>query len=107
MLEQYSEPPKGRPVVWRALLAAFLVELGVMILCGGAMIRSFFAHAAADPNSTSNNPLAVVGILFHIPAFIITGPLGLVFLAPLVQILLMWGVFALILRWAKSRGRLA
>jgi hypothetical protein len=69
-----------------------------------AIVRSFFSHSAADPNSASNNPLANIGIFFHLPSFIITAPFGLIFLAPLVQILLMSGLIFIGLRWWKKMG---
>jgi hypothetical protein len=104
MQDSESKPAKGRSSFWRSLLFASIIETGMLVITGAAMTRSFFSHSAADPNSASNNPLANIGIFFHLPAFIITAPLGLIFLAPLVQILLMAGIIYIGLRWWKKMG---
>jgi uncharacterized membrane protein SpoIIM required for sporulation len=104
MQNSESQPAKKRSLFWRALLYASIIEIGMLILTGAAMARSFFSHSAADPNSASNNPLANIGIFFHLPAFIITAPFGLIFLAPLVQILLISGLILIGLRWWKKMG---
>jgi len=87
-----------------ALIWSTVVEVVVLAITGEAMFNSFFSHSSADPRSASNNPLAMLGIVFHIPSFLITAPLGLFLLAPLVQILLMAGSVVLFQRWLKSMG---
>jgi uncharacterized membrane protein SpoIIM required for sporulation len=99
-----SQPAKRRSLFWRALLYASIIEIGMLVITGAAMARSFFSHSAADPHSATNNPLANIGIFFHLPSFIITAPLGLIFLAPLVQILLMTGIIYGGLGWWKKMG---
>jgi hypothetical protein len=104
MQDSESKPAKERSLFWRLLLFALIIEIGMLVITGVAMTRSFFSHSAADPNSASNNPLANIGIFFHLPSFIITAPLGLIFLAPLVQILLIAGIIYIGLRWWKKMG---
>ena len=104
MQSKESKPAKKRSLFWRALLYASITEIGMLIITGAAMTRSFFSHSSADPNSASNNSLANIGIFFHLPSFIITAPFGLIFLAPLVQILLMVGLIFIGLRWWKRMG---
>lgn len=99
-----AKPPKKRSLFWRALLFASITEIAMLVITGAAMARSFFSHSSADPHSASNNPLANIGIFFHLPSFIITAPLGLIFLAPLVQILLMTGLIYGGFRWWKKMG---
>ena len=98
------KPAKKRSLFWRALLFASILEIGTLILTGAAMVRSFFSHSAADPNSASNNPLANIGIFFNLPSFMITAPFGLIVLAPMVQTLLISGLIFIGLRWWKKMG---
>lgn len=104
MQDSESQLARKRPLFWRALLFASIIEVVMLVITGAAMTRSFFSHSTTDPNSASNNPLANIGIFFHLPSFIITAPLGLIFLAPLVQILFMAGVIYLGHRWWKKMG---
>jgi hypothetical protein len=106
MLREASEAPpaKKRSPRWRLLLIACFIELVMLLITGTSMMASFFSHSAADPNSASNNPLAVIGIVFHFPSFITTAPFGLFFLAPILQVFFMWAVMLLASRWWRSMG---
>src|SRR5258705_11232068 len=103
-LEARVNPPRKRRIFLKVLIWSTVVEIVVLAIKGDAMTRSFFSHSGADPNSASNNPLAIIGIVFHFPSFIITAPLGLFILAPLVQIVVMASIFWLFYRWLKSMG---
>ena len=104
MQEPETKPAQRRPLFVRALLFATVIEIGMLLLSGAAMGRSFFSHSAADPHSAANNPLASIGLLFHLPSLAITAPLGLVILAPLVQILFLAGIIYIGRRWWKKMG---
>jgi cytochrome b subunit of formate dehydrogenase len=103
-LEAKVNPPRKRRIFLKALIWSTVVEIVVLAITGDGMMRSFFSHSSADPDSASNNPLAAIGMVFHIPSLIITAPLGLFILALLVQIVLMASIFWLFYRWLKSMG---
>jgi hypothetical protein len=91
-------------LVWRSLISAFAIEILVLLITGGPMLRSFFSHSAVDPNSASNNTLATIGIYFHLPSDAIAAPFGLFLFAPLIQILLMSVLIFAGLHWWKRVG---
>ena len=91
---------------FKALVYSFIIEFLVLTITGAATVRSFFSHSAADPNSASSNILAQIGIFFHLPSFAITAPLGLLFLAPLVQIALMTAILTFLFRLRRQNSEL-
>lgn len=92
--------------VFKALLWATIIEVVALIITVLPVLRSFMSHAAADPNSASNNMLAQLGIYFHYPSFLILtlAPFDAFLFAPLIQVLLMTAVLYLILR-LRNRGK--
>lgn len=93
-----------RPVL-RALLISVAVEVAVLLLTLNALASSFMRHGGAAPRPAWEDLLSNIGLFFHLPSILITQALGLLPLAPLVQIALMTYLLSLVFR-VRERARL-
>ena len=106
--EPESRPPLSRRLrvgpVFKALLISIAAEFAVLLVTGGALASSMMRHSAAAPRPVSEDLLANLCLLFHLPSILIVAPFGLLLVAPLVQVGLMTLALGLVFR-ARERGR--
>ena len=90
---------------FKALLISIAVEVVVLLLTLNALASSMMRHSAAAPRPASEDMLAQICLVFHLPSILIVAPFELFMLAPLVQVALMTCILGLIFR-ARERARL-
>jgi hypothetical protein len=90
---------------FKALLISVAIEVVVLFLTLNALASSMMRHSAAAPRPASEDMLAQICLVFHLPSILIVAPFELFFAAPLVQIALMTCALGLVFR-ARERARL-
>ena len=84
------------------MLWATIIEVVVLAFTAMPVLNSIMAHTASSPDSTSNNRLALIGIYFHMPSFLILEYFGNIFCVPVIQIILM-GLFIFLVSLLRRR----
>ena len=90
---------------FKALLISVAVEFVVLLLTLNALASSMMRHSAAAPRPASEDMLAQIALVFHLPSILLVAPFELFLLAPLVQVALMTCLLGLVFR-ARERARL-
>jgi hypothetical protein len=90
---------------FKALLISIAVEVVVLLLTLNALASSMMRHSARAPRPASEDLLANIALVFHLPSILIVAPFELYLFAPLVQVALMTCVLGHFFR-ARERSRL-
>jgi hypothetical protein len=112
-MHHHAELKRVRPLsrrlrvgpIFRALIISVAVEVAALLLTLDALASSMMRHSGAAPRPAWEDLLAHIGLFFHLPSILITQALGLLPLAPLVQIAMMTYLLGLVFR-ARERARL-